>query len=148
VNLGESWNAGVVVLSWNSVKGGTRNMWDGRNVALHEFAHQLDLENGVVDGLPVVGGDGGWRERVERYSAWGRICAGEYELLRKQSAAGKRTVMNEYGGTNPAEFFAVATECFFEKPKKLRTKHPELYQELKTFYKQDPEKWTEQNKQG
>lgn len=138
-NLGESWNSGVVILSWNSVTGGTRNMTDGRNVALHEFAHQLDLENGVVDGLPVVGAGEGWRDRVERYSAWARICAREYELLRKRS--GKRTVLDSYGGTHPAEFFAVATECFFEKPAQLRMKHPELYEELKNFYRQDPEMW-------
>jgi hypothetical protein len=72
------------------------------------------------------------------YAAWARILGEEYIQLQKDSACGRRNVLDRYGATNPAEFFAVATECFFEKAEALRRKHPELYAELKLYYRQDP----------
>jgi Mlc titration factor MtfA (ptsG expression regulator) len=132
VRLGESWQNGPVVLAWDSVTGGTSNVADARNVVLHEFAHQLDQEDGAADGAPVL-------EHRSSYIAWARVLSREYETLQKRKR--NRTVMNKYGATNPAEFFAVATETFFEKSKQMKKKHPELYDELKNYYKLDPVQW-------
>jgi Mlc titration factor MtfA (ptsG expression regulator) len=134
--LGQS-GSGAVVLSWSSTVAGTARMTPGENVVFHEFAHQLDEEDGVVNGAPLLPGDG-VRERHGRYLAWARVLGEEYRRLRQQSREGAPTVLNEYGAVNPAEFFAVATECFFEDPGPLREGHPELYEELKGFYLQDP----------
>jgi Mlc titration factor MtfA (ptsG expression regulator) len=123
----------VVVLSWDDVQAGASDVRDGHNVVLHEFAHQLDQEDGVADGAPVLG------ER-SRYVAWARVLGAEYEQLRQASRKGKKSVLNRYGATKPAEFFAVATECFFEKPVQMKKKHPELYEELRDYYRQDPER--------
>jgi Mlc titration factor MtfA (ptsG expression regulator) len=130
--LGEAWTSGVVVLSWDDVKQGASDVRDGHNVVFHEFAHQLDQEDGSSDGAPVL-------PRRNLYSAWGRVLGAEYDELRKAAETGKKTVLDTYGATEPAEFFAVATEAFFEKPVPLKKKHPELYEELKIYYNQDPE---------
>ena len=132
VRLGESWQNGPVVLAWDSVTGGTRNIADGRNVVLHEFSHQLDQEDGAADGAPIL-------EHRSSYVMWARVLGEEYEALRKKRRG--KAVMDRYGATNPAEFFAVATEAFFEKPKQMKKKHPELYDELKDYYKLDPLEW-------
>lgn len=132
--LGESWGHGSVVLAWDSVKQGARNMHDGLNVSLHEFAHQLDQEDGAADGAPVLASRGA-------YASWARVLSKDYERLRTRTGKGRKSVMRAYGATNPAEFFAVATETFFEKPRQLRGKRPELYEELKGYYRVDPEAW-------
>ena len=132
--LGESWTCGVVVLSWNSVVGGARNLEDGHNVTLHEFAHQLDQADGVSDGAPIL-------EGRSAYVSWARVLSADYAKLRKITKRGKRDVLDRYGATNPAEFFAVSTETFFEKPKQLQSKHPELYEELRAYYKVNPLDW-------
>ena len=134
VRLGESWNHGAVVLAWDSVKRGAVNFRDGHNVAMHEFAHQLDQEDGRSDGAPIL-------EMRSAYSTWSRVFSKEYELLQHKTKKGKKSVMDKYGATNPAEFFAVATETFFEKPLQLKKKHPELYDELQGFYKVNPFEW-------
>ncbi|MHC4694396.1 MAG: M90 family metallopeptidase [Planctomycetota bacterium] len=134
VRLGESWQNGPVVLSWDSVTGGTLNITDARNVVLHEFAHQLDQEDGAADGAPIL-------EHRSRYTTWARVLSKEYEVLQKNKRERRRSVLNKYGATNPAEFFAVATETFFEKPKQMVKRHPELYDELKSYYKLDPVEW-------
>ena len=134
VRLGESWQNGPVVLSWNSVTGGTMNVTDARNVVLHEFAHQLDQEDGAADGAPIL-------EHRSRYAEWARVLSSEYEALQKKRKKRRRSVMNKYGATNPAEFFAVATETFFEKSKQMKNRHPELYDELRDYYKLDPVEW-------
>jgi len=134
VRLGESWQNGPVVLAWDSVKGGTLNITDARNVVLHEFAHQLDQEDGAADGAPIL-------ERRSRYAAWARVLSNEYDRLQRKKIKHRRSVLNKYGATNPAEFFAVATETFFEKSKQMEKKHPQLYDELKSYYKLDPAKW-------
>jgi hypothetical protein len=131
--LGEAWTDGVVVLSWDDVQVGASDIRDGHNVVLHEFAHQLDQEDGVADGAPVLGAR-------SRYVVWARVLGTEYEQLRRTSRKGKKSVLDRYGATKPAEFFAVATECFFEKPAQMRKKHPELYEELRDYYRQDPER--------
>jgi Mlc titration factor MtfA (ptsG expression regulator) len=104
---------------------------------LHEFAHQLDQENGMADGFPPLGGSGFW-ERYGRYAAWARILGGEFRQLNSALEQNLETVLSDYGAKNPAEFFAVATECFFEKPRQLQERHPDLYAKLKEFYRQDP----------
>jgi Mlc titration factor MtfA (ptsG expression regulator) len=133
VRLGESWNTGVVVLAWDSVKRGALNFDDGHNVTMHEFAHQLDQEDGAADGAPIL--------PRTAYASWARVLSSEYTRLKRFTRKGRKTVMDRYGATNPAEFFAVATETFFEKPKQLHKKHPELYSELKTFYHLNPIEW-------
>jgi Mlc titration factor MtfA (ptsG expression regulator) len=123
-----------VVLAWDSVQHGAANFADGQNLVIHEFAHQLDQEDGSGDGAPIL--DGG-----SSYVAWARVLSQEYERLRKRVGKGKKTVMDAYGASHPAEFFAVASEAFFEKPRQLRSKHPELYDELRKFYQVDPLEW-------
>jgi len=134
--LGESWQGGAVVLSWNSVKGGAANFGDGQNVTLHEFAHQLDQADGAADGTPVLGS-------AARYRSWVRLFSSEYTDFLARVAAHRKTVIDRYGATNPAEFFATASEAFFEKPAQLSRQHPELYEELKGFYRVDPLLWLE-----
>jgi Mlc titration factor MtfA (ptsG expression regulator) len=132
--LGESWSTGSVVLAWDSVlAGGTRSR-DGHNVTFHEFAHQLDQLDGHGDGAPRL------KDR-SRYASWARVLSREYDDLVEKSERGRKSFFNEYGATEPAEFFAVVTETFFERPKKMKAKHPELYEEFKTFYNLDPCNW-------
>ena len=129
--LGESWDRGVVVLAWDAVLKGARHPSDGHDVVLHEFAHQLDQEGGDADGAPVL-------EDADAYGPWARVFSKAFENHVRATERGARTVMDEYGATNPAEFFAVATETFFERPSLMRTKHPELYRELVAYYGRDP----------
>jgi MtfA peptidase len=134
VKAGESWRTGIVVLSWESIRYDAKHWQDGRNVVLHEFAHQLDQEAGSASGVPIL-------EKKSDYVTWGQVFRKEYEQLCREVERGVETVIDEYGATNPAEFFAVATETFFEKPLQMQRKHPELYQELKRYYKLAPVDW-------
>ncbi len=129
--LGESWTRGVVVLAWDHVKSGAAQPADGQNVVLHEFAHQLDGEDGSMDGAPDLGARA-------RYTSWAQVLGSEFGELSSKLHAGRASDIDAYGATNPAEFFAVVTEMFFEKPRALKRRHPELYDELAAFYKQDP----------
>jgi len=131
VRLGESWGHGVVVLSWDDVLEGAAEDRDGRNVVFHEFAHQLDVEEGGADGAPPL-------PRRSMYTSWARVLGREYDALLAAVSRHGRTLLDPYGATSPAEFFAVATETFFERPEELRARHPELYAELRAFYQQDP----------
>ena len=129
--LGESWSHGVVVLAWDNVRRGGADLRGGHNVVLHEFAHQLDQEHGDADGVPELPREG-------MYTAWGRVLAADFNKLVRESDEGRAEVLDAYGATNPAEFFAVATETFFERPRALAAEHPALYQQLKLYYQQDP----------
>lgn len=138
VRSGESWqgafapqSGGPVVLSWRAVKRSAHCPSDGSNVVFHEFAHQLDSEAGGMDGAPRL-------ERNAQYLPWARVLGSEYQALADNIRNGKHTFINPYGATNPAEFFAVCTELFFERGKEMKAYHPELYQQLADFYKQDP----------
>ena len=131
VRLGESWVHGAVVLSWDGVRAGAANPADGQNVVLHEFAHQLDQEDGAADGTPEL-------ETRAAYAPWAAVLSEHYLALRRDAKRGRKTVLDDYGAQNEAEFFAVATETFFEKPLQLQRKHPELYDELAAYYGQDP----------
>ena len=113
----------------------------GYNVVLHEFAHQIDYEDGWANGAPALGTGQSRSKRKQEYAAWTRIMGKEFKELRTQVQNGESGVLRAYGATNPAEFFAVATETFFCKPKKLQPTHPGLYSELKMFYRQDPAQW-------
>ena len=129
--LGESWGHGSVVLSWDDVRRGAFDVHDGHNVVFHEFAHQLDQENSVGPGAPTL-------DRGSMYRAWARVLGHEYEALLDSLEHHRKTMIDPYGATNPAEFFAVVTELFFEKPKQLEKEHADLYDQLRAFYKQDP----------
>jgi Mlc titration factor MtfA (ptsG expression regulator) len=127
---GESWDHGAIVLSWDDVLGGARDMHDGWNVVFHEFAHQLDAESGSTEGVP---------ELPERamYATWAKVLSREYEEFIFSLQTGGPTLLDAYGAKNPAEFFAVATEFFFERPVELRALHPRLYEQLRLFYRRD-----------
>lgn len=129
--LGESWSRGVVVLAWDAVLRGASDARDGKNVVFHEFAHQLDTEDGAADGAPVL-------ERRAAYGPWARVLGVAYEGLVRDDAEGNKTLIDTYGAKNPAEFFAVVTESFFERPRALRARHPALYEQMRAFYRQDP----------
>lgn len=131
---GESWSNGKVILSWADVVEGNRNFNDGNNVTLHEFAHQLDGEDGSVNGAPILGS-------TARYEQWAGILSKEFESLQAASWLGDRGLLNTYGATNPAEFFAVVTEHFFEQPEALAKKHPELFEVFRNYYQVDPSDW-------
>ncbi len=128
---GESWSHGVVVLSWHDVRHGAADINDGHNLVFHEFAHQLDSEYGDGDGAPAL-------PRRSMYIAWARVLGQEFAELTEDVAQHRRSLIDAYGATNPAEFFAVVTEVFFEKPRQLRRQHPALYAQLQAFYLQDP----------
>lgn len=132
--LGESWDMGTVVLAWDSVEQGARNIHDANNVTFHEFAHQLDHEDGATDGAP------GLPSR-QAYRLWAKVFRENYADFIGQLEDGRKTLIDSYGATNPAEFFAVATETFFEKPKQLAKRRPELYQEMMEYYGLDPRDW-------
>ena len=121
----------ALVLAWDSARHGAADPGSGANLILHEFAHQLDFENREVDGVPALDTRG-------EYVAWARIMSAEFEALRRALYAETPTLLDTYGATNPAEFFAVCTEAFFERPKALRSRHPALYAELRKFFRQDP----------
>ena len=131
VRLGESWHHGSVVLSWDDVRRSAADMHDGQNVVFHEFAHQLDSSGGRGDSTPVL------RDQSS-FIAWARALGRDFERFRRAVQYRRPEVLDEYGATDPAEFFAVATECFFETPQELRRVYPRLYDELKRFYQQDP----------
>jgi hypothetical protein len=132
--LGEAWYQGPVLLSWREVKEQCVENDSGRNVVIHEFAHLLDMQNYDVDGMPALDGPADvqrWTETMQR--AFGR--------LNRQARLGRKTVLDYYGTTSEPEFFAVASEAFFERGPQLRTEFPELYDLLRTFYRQDPAAW-------
>jgi MtfA peptidase len=132
--LGESWSRDQVVLSWEQVKQDIHNWRDGHNVVLHEFAHQLDQEDGKAEGVPIL-------QRKSDYPIWASVMAQEYQQLCHDLQQDMETVIDSYGATNPAEFFAVATETFFEKPQQLLEKHPALYELLQGYYHVNPIEW-------
>ncbi len=126
-NAGESWSGGPIVLTWNTIQRDETRPHDGRNLVYHEFAHALDCLDGWADGIPPTAG--------KRASAdWQRVVQSELAELRRRVTQGKRSLLDAYGATNEAEFFAVASECYFERPKELEQQHAELFGLLKAFY--------------
>jgi Mlc titration factor MtfA (ptsG expression regulator) len=120
-----------MVLAWDAARAGAADPSDGRNVVFHEFAHQLDFEDYATDGAPTL------TTRAQQLD-WSAVMRVEFASLRAAEATGIPTLLDNYGATNPAEFFAVATEAFFEQPRALRGHHPKLYAELQRYFRQDP----------
>lgn len=136
VLYGESWETGSVILSWDNVLAGARNDDDGMNVVIHEFAHQIDQYNGVADGVPEL------PTRAD-YVRWSEVMGRHYdELVEASKTRDPEPFLDPYGATHPCEFFAVATEAFFEDPLDLEYEHPDLYEELSRFFGLDPAGWS------
>jgi Mlc titration factor MtfA (ptsG expression regulator) len=134
VLAGESWQQGKVILSWQDVLHGAAMTDDGRNVVIHEFAHQLDQEDGQANGLPILG-------RREFQRLWTEVFTREFAVLQQQAAQRHESLLDHYGATNPAEFFAVASETFFERSLRLADEHPALYELLSKYYRVNPLSW-------
>ena len=132
---GESWHRGPVVLAWDHVLQGARDSRDGHNVVMHEFAHKLDEENAAMDGLPLL-------PTAQQYQQWSQVLNAEFNVQQQKWANGVDDVIDSYGATSPAEFFAVVTETFFEKPHQLEHHHPHLYEQFKQCYLLDPKQWS------
>ena len=129
--LGEAQLRGPVILVWDAVQQNARHPEQGHDVVYHEFAHKLDMLDGAADGTPPLGS----RAELDR---WAQVCSHAFEQLRTRAARGQKTFLNAYGATNEAEFFAVATEYFFDRPREMQSHEPDLYGVLRAFYKQDP----------
>jgi hypothetical protein len=127
---GESWAQGQVILSWSEVLAGASDPTDGHNVVLHEFAHQVDQDTGVADGRP-------WRPNPTLRRRWDAAMGAAYERLRQEPS----TLIDAYGASEPAEFFAVVTEVFFERPHALAAEAPAVYHELAELYRLRPLNW-------
>ena len=127
--LGEAHHdRGPILLAWDQVRSGARHRGRGYNVVLHEFAHKMDMLDGVVDGTPIM------QDQVA-LDRWIAVCEAELKLMRRGEGS---PLIDDYAATDPGEFFAVATEVFFGRPMDLREDKPELYEVLKAFYRQDP----------
>ena len=124
-------NLSALVLAWDSTLHGARGIDDGENLVFHEFAHQLDFESGDVNGTPPL-------ESSRQYASWARVLGAEFEALRRASESGDSSVLDDYGAENPAEFFAVLSEAFFEIPHVVHDEYPDVYGQLAAFYRQDP----------
>lgn len=132
--IGESWSAGSLVVSWEDVIADLEEPDAGCSVLIHEFAHQLDEEESMGEGVPTL-------QSRDAYRSWQKVFSREYEAHCDAVDGGRRTLLDEYAAESPAEFFAVASEIFFLLPLDLRMRHPDLYRELSSFYRQDPAAW-------
>lgn len=131
---GLSYSSGTISLAWEETEHGGRIMNDGYNVVFHEFAHQLDQADGYSNGAPIL-------RRPQDYAEWNRVMRKEFDRLVDASANGRASILDPYGATDPAEFFAVATEAFFEKAGKLNKYYPDLYAIMRHYYQLDPVLW-------
>lgn len=134
VAQGSARQGGLVVLSWPDVVEHCFTHPGERNVVLHEFAHVLDMGNSSIDGIPAI-------EDPQLARNWIDITQAEFQKLVRHASMGRYTLLDPYGATSPAEFFAVTTETFFEQPLAMRHMHPELYSVMSTFYRQSPADW-------
>jgi MtfA peptidase len=132
--VGESWQQGQVLLSWDDVLAGAANASDGHNVVIHEFAHQLDQARGHANGTP-------WLGRRDRYARWAAVLGLEFAALQARVARGDTGLIDAYAATDAAEFFAVVSEHFFEQANALAAEHAALYAELARYYGVDPRSW-------
>lgn len=132
--LGESWSQGQVILSWADSAAGAADPADGSNVVIHEFAHQLDQLKGAANGAPPL-------PSRARHARWAAVMNREFAELRTRADQGLPALLDPYAASEPAEFFAVASEVFFERPVALAAAHPALYQELAAYYRVDPMNW-------
>ncbi len=129
---GESWPNGTVVLSWTDVQqAGQAENEGGYNVVIHEFAHQIDMLNGEANGFPPL-------HKTMSRKQWAAVFSQAYEHFCKRVDDWEDTVIDEYAAENPAEFFAVISEAFFEAPLAVRNEYSDVYAQLALFYRQDP----------
>jgi Mlc titration factor MtfA (ptsG expression regulator) len=128
---GQAWDSRRIIVSWQDIEDGPTT---GHNVVLHEFAHYLDMEDETMDGAPGLGS-------VRAYREWSKVFWEEYDRLRATLGAGQPTFLDPYAASAPAEFFAVVTEAFFEKPRELELQHAGLYEQLRRYYRVDPARW-------
>lgn len=126
--LGEAALHGPVILAWDSAKKSATSPDTGHNVIYHEFAHKIDMADGISDGAPPM--------HQENRARWAEVCTREYELLR--SGENRHPFLDPYAAANASEFFAVATEFFFDMPMDMAHHKPYLYAVLEEFYRQDP----------
>ncbi len=132
--IGEADHRGQVVLSWSDVLYEARHPGQRANLVIHEFSHQLDMLNGEFDGVPLL--------PPALAQRWQEIMAREFQRLVRQAERGhESTLLDPYGATNPAEFFAVVCECFFDLPAHLEAEQPQLYALLRDYFRQDPASW-------
>jgi Mlc titration factor MtfA (ptsG expression regulator) len=131
---GESWQKGQVIVAWDAVLESAAAPHEGRNVVIHEFAHQLDQETGVANGAPFLGSR-------DRYTRWAAVLSAEFQQLRERVASGEPGLIDAYGASDPAEFFAVVSEVFFGRSPELATAHPALHRELVAYYGINPLSW-------
>jgi len=141
IRSGEAWQGGPIILSWKTVLQNGRNSRCGQNVVLHEFAHHMDGLDGNTDGSPPL-------TDYELERRWHRITNIEHQRLLEFARRGEETLLDHYGATNQAEFFAVATECFFTQPHKLSQEHEELFGVLERLFGQDPRRWLPESSQN
>jgi MtfA peptidase len=123
---GEAMPGGPVVLSWDAA---AHDPW--MNVVIHEFAHKLDMLNGEANGMPPL------HAGMDR-AAWRAAFQAAYEGFQDALERGKDTWLDPYAAEHPSEFFAVVSEAFFEEPGETRRRYPDVYDQLKLFYRQDP----------
>jgi len=138
---GEAWGRGPVILSWQDIRPGVQPHGPGSNVILHEFAHKLDLLNGAANGMPPL------HSGMSR-PAWTRALSTAYRDLCDKVDHGRHTDIDPYACESPAEFFAVFTENFFERPELLQEMYPAVYQQFALFYRQDPVRKAPQAAEG
>lgn len=131
---GESWSTGQVILSWDDVLECAARPNSGNNVVIHEFAHQLDQETGSANGAPFMFGQ-------SRNARWKEVLSREYAALQMRIGDGRSSLINDYATTSPAEFFAVVSEVFFERPLDLAGGFPGLYAEFSGYYRVNPLSW-------
>ena len=132
--LGESWQGGPIVLAWNTVLREGRTPHSRRSVVIHEFAHHMDGLDGTTDGAPPI-----TDYRFEK--TWYQVTGFEFDRLTERASRGERTLLDKYGATNHAEFFAVTCECFFTQPHNMKREHADLYAVMMRLFGQDPSQW-------
>jgi Mlc titration factor MtfA (ptsG expression regulator) len=129
--LGVAWHRGPVILSWDDIVHQINASGTSGNLIIHEFAHQLDMQGGPADGTPAF-------PDTKLQKKWRTIMKTEYERLVEESKEGRPSLLDHYGSVNEVEFFAVASECFFEQAVEMRRELPDLYGILCRYYRQDP----------
>ena len=128
--LGQAWLRGPVILVWDTVLRDSRHPERGHNVVYHEFAHILDMRDGTADGTPEL-------HSVQLYRQWVEICTKEFFRLKKKVDRQENSLLDSYGAVHESEFFAVATELFFDRPRRMEQEYPQLYNVLREYYRQD-----------
>ena len=126
---GEAWEQGPVILAWSEIEASGRG--EGFNVVVHEFVHKLDMLGGEADGVPPLHGD-------MRVPEWVAAFDAAYDDLCDQLERGEEPWLDPYAAEDPAEFFAVCAEMFFDVPQRFRAEYPDVYDQLKRYFKQDP----------